>query len=398
MSRRILAASIIVLTFTFAARADNLDNVAQAQKVQADKTQRQVGLLISQARALEKFDAIRARDLLREAKAMLEEDISLSELQRRELLNQVNNQLRNTQALANVQAKAANTAPPTKKPMTPVFREPDPRQPTVTPFNPNPKPPATTSSGAFEAIQSKVQSTNTQLAAVDKIRETRSSNSAGVLNSLEASATPIQGVVEYPKYWDAITKLRKPKMDPKESKVLEGLNMLMTVNWKSFRLKDAISELMEKTGMPIIVDENTLKEAMIDYEEDTVTLQLPREVTVRTILRTILRNKGLDYIIREGTVTVLSAQRAREVTVTRAYPIQDLVGANPIFYGPYTPLVVQQNVNQLISQIMAGVEPGYWSQNNGPGSITFDPITMSLVVRANAEMHYMLGGVGLIRR
>ena len=32
--------------------------------------------------------------------------------------------------------------------------------------------------------------------------------------------------------------------------------------------------------------------------------------------------------------------------------------------------------------------------NQGGGTIAFDPITMSLIVKQTAEVHYMLGGVG----
>jgi len=36
--------------------------------------------------------------------------------------------------------------------------------------------------------------------------------------------------------------------------------------------------------------------------------------------------------------------------------------------------------------------------NGGPGSIVFQEATMSLVIRASTEMHYQLGGAGMISR
>ena len=51
------------------------------------------------------------------------------------------------------------------------------------------------------------------------------------------------------------------------------------------------------------------------------------------------------------------------------------------------------NVQSLINTIQSTVEPSYW-QPNGPGSIAFFEPTMSITIRASAEMHYQLGGTG----
>ena len=56
------------------------------------------------------------------------------------------------------------------------------------------------------------------------------------------------------------------------------------------------------------------------------------------------------------------------------------------------------NVAGLIQTIQNAIDPTLWSNNGGPGSITFYEPTRSLIIRAPAEMHYMFGGSGLLGR
>jgi hypothetical protein len=53
---------------------------------------------------------------------------------------------------------------------------------------------------------------------------------------------------------------------------------------------------------------------------------------------------------------------------------------------------VLDNAKRIIEMIQAQIEPESWSVNNGPGKIAFEPTRMVLVVKASAEVHYMLGG------
>ncbi len=52
-----------------------------------------------------------------------------------------------------------------------------------------------------------------------------------------------------------------------------------------------------------------------------------------------------------------------------------------------------QNVQMLIQNIQNAIDPTLWNTPGG-GSITFNEANHSLVIRAPAELHYMLGGAG----
>jgi len=55
-----------------------------------------------------------------------------------------------------------------------------------------------------------------------------------------------------------------------------------------------------------------------------------------------------------------------------------------------TPNYSQQMGQTIAQMVQTSVDPTYWAPT-GPGTVTFDPITGSLVVRASAEVHYMIG-------
>jgi hypothetical protein len=53
-------------------------------------------------------------------------------------------------------------------------------------------------------------------------------------------------------------------------------------------------------------------------------------------------------------------------------------------------------IGQIIDSITGSIDPNSWESKGaqGGGTITYDPITMSLIVKQTAEVHYMLSGSG----
>lgn len=382
---RLLLLTALVCAFVGEARAqDPLDQASRELSVKAQRVVREVNLSFTQARAVERSNPERARDILRQSKALLEDDIFLPEQQRRDLLRQVNNRLAAVGAQVAAQKRADELA----------AKQTDDRQGREARQRDNDRRAA--QSGPSAVAGTRISSAQDTLAKVDELRQRRNGAYRGVFESIEAAATPINGVIEYPKYWKQISENRKQKLDPREVALLKALNSTLSVDFQGTPFNEVIDYLQDKTGQAIIIDENSLKDAMIE-SNDPVKFKVPK-VTVRTILRKVLADRGLAYIIRDGTIQVVSAQKARETTVVRSYPVSDLVGADPAFYGFFTPLVMQQNAQNLINMIQSAVEPSYWQANGGPGTITFHPQSRSIVVRASAEIHYMFGGTGLLDR
>ena len=84
--------------------------------------------------------------------------------------------------------------------------------------------------------------------------------------------------------------------------------------------------------------------------------------------------------------------RAKEMLTVRTYYIGDLMGVG----SPTLPAIANQfqmmeTIGTIISMVQ-GIDPESWEGRGGAGTITFDPIRMSLVIKQSAEVHYMLNG------
>jgi hypothetical protein len=190
------------------------------------------------------------------------------------------------------------------------------------------------------------------------------------------------------RYLWALANRHTVKLAKVEVAILKALKSQHSPNWDKLPLKQAIEYLQEKGGLSIQIPDATLKEAKLDYEDEKVTVR-GKNVTARAILRHILGERGLGYIIQNGEIVVLTAEQAREKMVTRQYPVADLVAGGAQF-GVLQPLVIQQNAATLIQLIQSTIDPDVWK--TGGATITFEQIGAGvLTVRAPAELHLMLG-------
>ena len=81
--------------------------------------------------------------------------------------------------------------------------------------------------------------------------------------------------------------------------------------------------------------------------------------------------------------------------IKKTYYLGDLVGTVGFNLDPVTSqLLMLERANQLVNLIQAKVDPQSWKTNNpdAPGSISFHPATMSLIVKQTAEWHFMNHG------
>jgi hypothetical protein len=208
--------------------------------------------------------------------------------------------------------------------------------------------------------------------------------------------------------------------------------------------------LQTVSGQPIIFDNEGLKEAEASY--DSPVTRTAKGISLRTALRLTLAPLGLTYVIRDEAIYVTSAQRAKEMMVTRRYYVGDLLasmgglnpsgstspfapvtgsaglpiipiagrsglGGSPIvsqwsgfttYFSPQPQVVVaqQQNadqskqvIDQLKEMIMNSVDPNSWrdhGDHNGNGTIVFHAPSMSFIIRQSAEVHSILSA-GLVK-
>lgn len=384
MSRGLSVALLMALPTL--ALADDLDRILARDQVKAQKLISEVSNALTQADAFKNADPDRAVTGLQKALQLLRDDTNLTDDVKAMYLQRVQTKLRQVQEIARARRQVEEEARLREEEK--VLREKrlaDQAKKVNSPVT---------------QAKDRIFSTKDQVAALDRLRDMRARNLAGVLNDVAKSATTIEGFVEFPTYWAQLTETRKQTtgnaLTKKEIELLRALNSTMSVDFNNSRFRDVLDYVMEKAGLGIIVDDGSLKDAMVEYD-DPITFKV-KKATVRTILKKVLADKGLTYIIKEGTIQVMTPQKAREQMVVRTYPIDDLVGGDPQQYGPFLARQIRlQNVQNLINTIQRAIDPGLWDVNGGPGSITYYEPGNALVIRAPAEMHYMMGGGGMFK-
>jgi len=183
----------------------------------------------------------------------------------------------------------------------------------------------------------------------------------------------------------------KQKMTEKERTILTELNKSRTVNFDNRTLDEVIKYLSTSMGVNINVTKSDLELVGASYETP-IKLDM-KNVSTRSILKKMLGELNLTYIIEGETIEIMAKERAKTKLTTRTYYVGDLIAAsqNPRAPAAYNQAVAAQAMQQLVVLIQKSYDPDSWEANGGPGSITADPITGNIVVRQTAEMHFLMG-------
>jgi hypothetical protein len=235
-------------------------------------------------------------------------------------------------------------------------------------------------------------------ASNDAIKREREGRILGAFSDVEKSAMPPIGDIEFPspEKWREITKARtKSVATEKEKAILKALDSPVTIMFEGSTFEAAIDYLQTLSGVTIIVDKATLDRAGINY--DTPVNVKKMRVALRTALRRVLSDYGLTYVVEKETIHVLTNDEAKNKMTVRTYYLGDMAAAADFTFGAaFSRLQMAQNVASLIQTIVGTVEPDSWQVNNpdAKGTITFDPVHLTLIVKQSAEIHYMLGGFG----
>jgi hypothetical protein len=245
---------------------------------------------------------------------------------------------------------------------------------------PNPK-----ASAAAEAA-SRIADVSKNADAFRQWQAERDRSASNIIRSVERSGLTVGDEITYPKDWKERTQVRASslvQMTPKERTILRTLDSSMSLDLKRAGFESVIDYLRTKTGLPILLDSEALKQADVTYES-TVSVTL-KDASVRLVLKKILGDLGLTYVIRNETVMVVTPGMAKQMMVTRAYYIRDLLPAG-------YPFLSALQAGALIDMIQSTVQPQSWKANGGDGTIDYDPVRRALIVKQSAEFQSVLSG------
>jgi hypothetical protein len=401
------------------ADTEALEQVRKRAEVAAQKTESEVRDLLREVREIKPADQAKVAERLKTALSTLEADDNLPAGRRDVLARSLRERIRTVEAngpksadevLAEQKARANRRRPAKEAPGAPGADEARQRFAEIRDLQKNGQTAdASRKAGDFAkdrpvdpAVQASASTANATHRAADarRLKLDGEARRFAALREVENAAQPPRWDVEFPKDWAIRTKDRGTavKLTVKEKSLLQALNTPVTVSFKGTRFEEVIEYLQTTTGQTILVDKTALDEAQITYE--TPVTVSAKGVTVRTLLRKVLNDLGLAYIIKDEAIQAVTVQRARESLVVRSYYIGDLLAGlytlpGVGFGAGSNPAQSQVVVNMLIDTIQTSVDAQSWKSNNGPGTITFSPATMSLVISASAEVHALLANGGL---
>lgn len=382
--RRIILIALCVTTLNlFAGPApaqsrDPLPEVRERLKIEAQRIEKEVQDGRMRAYRLLRNDTEGALDVVKGLIETLRKDTSLSEERRKSLLAALQRDLGNVRALANVRR---TTEPAAAAARMEARRAPDPRV-------------GEGAKSAYDTATERFGQMNRRVAESRDLRTTRNDRYTATLSGVDKSAVAPRSDYDLPDDWVEKSKRRSnlAKLTETEKAILEALKKPVRVDYNMETFQSVIDHLSKQMGQNILIDKQSLDEMNVTYDTP-ITLRFNKPVSARTALKRVLADVGLTYVIRKETIEVTTLARAREMMTVRTYYVGDLMGvASPMLPAIENQFLMIQAIGMILNQIQ-GIEPASWDGRGGPGTVTFDPVRMAIIVKQSAEVHYMLNGL-----
>jgi len=250
---------------------------------------------------------------------------------------------------------------------------------------------------SVDDLRKSLRSTSDATKDYKRLQRDKEAGFQQVMRDVEKSSIPNARNITFDlKVWADAAKRKSVNLSKKELSILKTLNSVISVDFKDQKLQDIVEYLQDKTGQTILLDRESLREKEVDYE--TMVSLKARKISVRALLRKLLNDLGLTYVIKDEMIQVTTMEKAKKMLVVRSYPIGDLVtaGLDARLPPALRALAIQQSAKQVIDLIKQMVDPDSWagSETGGMGTIAFHLETMTISVKQTAEIHYRLSQFG----
>lgn len=163
-----------------------------------------------------------------------------------------------------------------------------------------------------------------------------------------------------------------PDITDADAEVYRKLNAKTSVSFDKMSLDEALKAISKTSKLPIILDRIALEEAGLRVD-DPITLQI-NNVPIRSILRLILDEVDLDFVVEDAVVKVTSFEVSNRKLTTGFFPVSDLVTEDRKSW-------------KTLSNVIQGETDGLWEKMDGSGgTVWMSHGTKSLVVRQTPEV------------
>jgi hypothetical protein len=376
-------AVLAVLAVAAPSRAqDYFDQQKKSLALEAQKLVSDATTALETSRTMEKTDAAAAKTLLEKRLREVTDSTSLDDKQRNDLRKKLLDRIRDVSGTLAVQKGDDSKS---KQDADKAARD-----------DKN-KGGDSTNKSLYDQSKSKIDGTKKTVDTYGDLKSRMNKNATDI--ALDAEKTFSKQTEErFTQYFKDVASKRKPgpKLTTEETALLKVLNSTVSVDFKDASLKEVLEFLDAKSEgkLNIFLDQNSIKEAGVDYESK-VNFK-GKSIKVRTLLKKVFGDLGLTWAIKDAAVQVITPDRIKEFTVTRAYPVNDLI--SPVA-NARMPMWAQKQymynqAQQLMQTIVNMIEPNSWQglSEKGYGTISYNEATMSIIINHTAEMHYMMGG------
>ncbi|HQR43924.1 MAG TPA: DUF4974 domain-containing protein, partial [Gemmatales bacterium] len=155
---------------------------------------------------------------------------------------------------------------------------------------------------------------------VSRLNRVRKGNEEASFSDIDKSSgsVPPNGTVAYDKEAWAKANKRSPvgslasNLSSREKQILAVLDQLSKVDF-SFNntpFDQVIKQLEKELGFNLVISKQTMEEVRLTYES-TLNYEIPKNVTKRTLLKSVLSELGLTYVIKGEIVQVVSFVQAK---------------------------------------------------------------------------------------
>lgn len=172
-----------------------------------------------------------------------------------------------------------------------------------------------------------------------------------------------------------------PRYTAEDARIVRTLDGPTAFDFEDVPLSDVVKELAQQHQINIVIDYGAFRPEESPKAIHTASLKV-REVSLKNALKLLLDSVQMTYMVEESTLKIVPVEAVYRKTVTRIYPVQDLVGESSDF-------------ESLIMAIRQSVARGSWdTAGNGVtessiimGGISKVPASGSLVIHHNYQVH-----------
>lgn len=407
---QVLSLAAVLLVTGLAGAQDPLEQARQQAVLKAQKLRADVKAFLSDASKQETINPERARDLLRKARNLLEDDnATLPDNERNGYLADINQRLNQINNRANVSRKTEEAAIERSKQVD-AFR------------------------AKLAADNAKVQNQMGPSAIVFSAQKSYKDQQLAMVAQQQAYIKAMQDAArqqQNPQYYKP--PVTANTVSDRDVRLMRALDSYLKVDFKGTPMKEVLEYLEDKSkgDLNFILDEAGLKEAGVNdpgptFNNDPVTKQF-KKIKVRALLRLLLAERGMKYYFDDGNLMLTKDTKADKKLVVRMYPVANSVGGQQLINqaiqelqqqanrgpGPGVPPgqpaapptlqlgpngeLLSRNIDGLTNQIKGTIDPDHWQgPANGPGSMVFVPASASLQIHCSLEVHYLIMASGLL--